>query len=203
MLAAYRREAEYLLADGATPTQIDAAMRAFGMAMGPFEAQDMSGLQIAEANRRRQDATRDINERYVTISDRLCGAGRFGQRSGKGWYDYPDGPKSKMEAQAVLDLIEAYARDQGIERRAFSTQDIQNQLLAVLANEGAQIVEEGVAENDAAVDMVKVHGYGFPRWTGGPMHHADRTGTQHIAAALRSVSSRSPGSWKIAKCFQT
>ncbi|GGX68527.1 3-hydroxyacyl-CoA dehydrogenase [Tateyamaria omphalii] len=203
MLAAYRREAEYLLADGATPTQIDAAMRAFGMAMGPFEAQDMSGLQIAEANRRRQDATRDINERHVTISDRLCGAGRFGQRSGKGWYDYPDGPKSKTESQTVLDVIKSYAQDQGIERREFSTQDIQNQLLAVLANEGAQIVEEGIAENDAAVDMVKVQGYGFPRWTGGPMHHADRTGTQHIAAALRSVSSRSPGSWKIAKRYQT
>ncbi|WP_238841106.1 3-hydroxyacyl-CoA dehydrogenase family protein [Roseobacter cerasinus] len=203
MLAAYRREAEYLLADGATPAQIDTAMRAFGMAMGPFEAQDMSGLQIAEANRRRQDSTRGVNERYITISDRLCAKGRYGQRSGKGWYDYPDGPKSKTESQAVLDIIAAYARDQGISRRAFSTQDIQTQLLAVLANEGAKIVEDGIAENDAAVDMVKIHGYGFPRWTGGPMHHAARTGTQKIADTLRGVSDRSPGSWKIAKRYQT
>lgn len=85
ILAAYRRAAEYLLADGALPEQIDAAMRAFGMAMGPFEAQDLAGLQIAQANRRRQDATRPPSERYVAIADQLCESGRFGRRAGAGW----------------------------------------------------------------------------------------------------------------------
>ena len=195
MLAAYRRAAEYMLADGARPEEIDAAMRAFGMAMGPFEAQDMAGLQIAEANRRRQDAARDPAERYVEISDRLCALGRLGRRSGSGWYNYPGEFRKPENAPEVAALIEAYSNEKGISRKRFPPKEIQMHLLAALANEGARIVDEGIAESDAAIDVVQIHGYGFPRWRGGPMHTAGAIGKPAILAALDALESASPGSW--------
>lgn len=200
ILAAYRRAAEYLLADGAFPHEIDAAMRSFGMAMGPFQAQDMSGLQIAEANRRRQDATRAATERYVSISDRLCAAKRYGQRSGAGWYDYPEGTRSPVRSEKVEANIRDYAAETGINRRRFADTDIQNLLISAMANEGARIVEEGIAESEAAVDVVKLAGYGFPRWRGGPMHWA----AQHpetVTFALSELHALSPGSWTLAKTY--
>jgi len=195
MLAAYRREADYLLADGALPYQIDAAMRAFGMPMGPYEMQDMSGLQIAWANRKRQAATRPAEERYVTIADQMCEMGRLGQRAGKGWYAYEEGSRKPVRDPEVEALIEAYSAAQGITRRSFAAEEISSRLLAVLANEGARIVEEGIAEDDAAVDMVQIHGYGFPRWRGGPMHYAAETGWEETATVMRQVAGESPGSW--------
>jgi len=201
ILAAYRRAAEYLLADGAMPHEIDAAMRAFGMAMGPFEAQDQAGLQIALANRRRLDATRDPGERYVPISDRICALDRFGRRSGAGWYAYPDG-KSPEPDPVVEALIIEYAAEAGIPRRTFAPDQIQMQLLAAMANEGARIVDEGIAESEAAVDVVKTSGYGFPRWRGGPMHWADTVGTEAVRAALAEMERASPGSWVRAGRFQ-
>lgn len=195
MLAAYRRAAEYMLADGATPKQIDDAMRAYGMAMGPFEAQDMGGLQIAQANRRRQDATRPSGERYVTISDQLCDLGRTGQRVSKGWYAYIEGDRAPKVDPIVTELIEQYSADSAITRQPYTQEQIQTQLLAALANEGARIVDEGIAENDAAVDMVKLHGYGFPRWRGGPMFAASTAGEETICSALDALEAQSPGSW--------
>lgn len=197
MLAAYRREADYLLADGALPYQVDAAMRAFGMPMGPYEMQDMSGLQIAWANRKRQAATRSPDERYVTIADQLCEMGRLGQRAGKGWYAYEEGSRKPVRDPEVEALIEAFSAEQGITRRSFTEEDISARLLAVLANEGARIVEEGIAEGDAAVDMVQVHGYGFPRWRGGPMHYAAEMGWAETAAIMQQVAAESPGSWNL------
>ncbi len=193
MLTAYRRAAEYMLADGALPEDVDAAMRAFGMAMGPFEVQDLSGLQIAEANRRRQDATRPAQERYVTIADQLCALGRLGQRSGKGWYRYDAGDRTPKPDHAVTALIQAYSDAAGIARKPISPQDIQIRLLAVLANEGARIVEEGIADSDAAIDLVKIHGYGFPRWRGGPMRAAEAAGDTAIRHALDMTEAASPG----------
>ena len=202
ILHAYRRASEYMLADGALPAQIDAAMREWGMAMGPFEAQDMSGLQIAEANRRRQDASRDPAERYVPIGDRLCALGRYGRRSGRGWYAYPRGSRTPVVDDEVTGIIEAYAREARIKRRDLTSEEIQLQLLAAMANEGARIVEEGIAENAAAVDVVQVHGYGFPRWRGGPMHAAASIGGSKILAALDTLAAASPGSWPRAVRFR-
>jgi len=203
MLAAYRREAEYLLADGALTHQIDAAMRGYGYAMGPFEAQDMSGLQIAWANRKAQALHRDPAQRYVTIADQLCAAERFGQRSGKGWYDYTDATRKPQRSAEVDALIAAYSAAHGITRRDYSDDEIAGRLLAVLVNEGMLIVEEGIAENDAAVDMVQIHGYGFPRWRGGPMHYATEIGLEPIAKAMERVDAESPGSWIVAKKLNT
>ncbi len=202
MLAAYRRAAEYMLADGALPRQIDDAMRAYGMAMGPFEAQDMSGLQIAQANRRRQDATRAPNERYVAISDQLCDLGRLGQRAAKGWYAYSPEDRAPQVDPIVTDLIVQYSAQNAIIRQPYTQDQIQTQLLAAMANEGARIVDEGIAENDAAVDIVKLHGYGFPRWRGGPMFAAQTLGDAPIRAALKVLDAQSPGSWTRARRYQ-
>ncbi|MFV2054142.1 3-hydroxyacyl-CoA dehydrogenase NAD-binding domain-containing protein [Aliiroseovarius sp. YM-037] len=198
MLAAYRRAAEYLLADGALPHEVDGAMRAFGFAMGPFEVQDLTGLQIAWANRKRNTDTRDPDERYVTISDQLCEADRLGQRSGKGWYRYEDGSRTPQRDPEVEALIEAYSEKRGIERRSFTAAEISDRLLAVLANEGARIVEEGIAERDSDVDMVQIHGYGFPRWRGGPMQYAAEIGWDETALHMQTVAAESPGSWTLA-----
>ena len=198
MLSAYRREAEYLLADGALPHEVDAAMRAFGMPMGPFELQDLTGLQIAWANRKRQAATRDPNERYERIADTLCEMDRLGQRSGKGWYRYTDGNRTPERDPEVEALILAYSAQRGITRRSYSQTEIRDRLLAVYANEGARIVEDGIAEDFAAVDMVKLHGYGFPRWRGGPMHYAAQVGWAGMARVMAEVAGESPGSWVMA-----
>ncbi|WP_071674187.1 FAD-dependent oxidoreductase [Nioella nitratireducens] len=198
MLSAYRREAEYLLADGALPHQVDAAMRGFGMPMGPFELQDLTGLQIAWANRKRQAATRDPRERYEAIADTLCEQGRLGQRSGKGWYAYADGDRRPERDPEVEQMIVDYSAARGITRRDFTEDEIRDRLLAVYANEGARIVEEGIAEDDAAVDMVKHYGYGFPRWRGGPMHYAGQIGWENVARTMQTVAEESPESWGLA-----
>jgi 3-hydroxyacyl-CoA dehydrogenase len=171
MLAAYRREADCLLTEGALPYQVDGAMRAFGMAMGPYELQDLTGLQIAWANRKRQQKTgRDAA--YSSIADQLCEAGRLGQRSGGGWYAYDAGSRTPRREAAVEQIILEFSASQGIARRNFTPEQISQRILLVLAREGAAIVAEGIAERAADVDVVQVHGYGFPRWRGGPMHYA-------------------------------
>jgi 3-hydroxyacyl-CoA dehydrogenase len=201
ILAAYRRAADYLLADGALPYQVDAAMRAFGMPMGPYEAQDMAGLQIAWANRKRQAATRPAQERYVPVADWLCERERFGRRSGKGWYDYGADGRTPQRSTEVEELILAYAREQGITRRDFTESEISERLLAVMANEGARIVEEGIAERAGDVDIVEIHGYGFPRWRGGPMHYAGEIGWEVTKRTMELVAEESPDSWILASRF--
>lgn len=198
MLAAYRREAEYLLADGALPHQVDAAMRGFGMPMGPFELQDLTGLQIGWANRQRQAATRDPGERYETIADQLCEMGRLGQRAGAGWYRYAEGGRSPERDAEVEAMIAAYSAARGLTRQDFTAGRIANRLVAVLVNEGARIVEEGIAERPGDVDTVQIHGYGFPRWRGGPMFYGAERGWDRVAADMAEVAAASPGSWVVA-----
>lgn len=201
MLASYRRAAEYLLADGAYPHEIDAAMREFGMAMGPFETQDLSGLQIGYANRRRQDATRKKHERYITIADQLFELNRLGRKSAKGWYAYHEGSKAPIIDAEVTNLIDDYRKENSIQATKFSNEEIQSLLMAAMVNEGACIVESGIAENSACVDVVKVHGYGFPRYRGGPMKWAESIGEDLIKIALTRLEEASPNSWTRAKRF--
>ena len=198
MLAAYRREADYLLADGALPYQVDVAMRAFGVPMGPYEMQDLTGLQIAWANRKRQAADRDSKERYVPIGDQLCEMDRLGQRSGRGWYLYDGDSRKPRRDPEVEQMIADYSAKQGINRQNFTEIEISSRLLAVLANEGAQIVEDGIAEGFSEIDMVQIHGYGFPRWRGGPMHYASEIGWQTTSETMTTVAGESPNSWRLA-----
>ena len=202
MLAASRRAADYMLADGALPHEVDAAMQDFGMPMGPYALQDFTGLQIAWATRRSGAATRPAGERYVPVADRLCEMGRFGQRSGKGWYRYDEGSRTPRRDPEVERIIAEYAREAGIARRPFTAGEICQRLLAVLVNEGALICEEGVAEKWSDVDVVQIAGYGFPRWRGGPMHYAQETGLGRVASRMGEVAAESPGSWTLARALR-
>ena len=172
IFSAYRREAEFLLEDGALPQQIDAAMEVYGFAMGPFAVFDLAGLEIAWARRKRQAATRDPEARYVDIADHLCEAGRFGQKAGLGWYRYPEG-KREIDPE-VTALIEQRRSAKGLVARNISDDEITHRLLAAMAAEGAVLLSEGIAARASDIDLVMINGYGFPAYTGGPMFAAEQ-----------------------------
>jgi len=169
ILANYRKQCDYMLEDGASPQDIDTAMRNFGMAMGPFEMQDLAGLDIGWANRKRLAPTRDPNERYVKIADRICELGRFGQKTGSGWYQYPDGNRKGVPDPVVDEIIAEERNKAGITPRGFTMGEIQSRILQAMVDEGQKILAEGIARSAADIDIVFIMGYGFPRWRGGPM----------------------------------
>lgn len=167
IFSAYRREAEFLLEEGALPHQIDAAMETYGFAMGPFAVFDLAGLEIAWARRKRHAANRDPSARYVDIPDLLCEAGRFGLKTGRGWYLYRDG-KREVDPD-VTSLIEQRRAAKGIAPREISDDEIGHRLLAAMATEGAALLSEGIAARASDIDLVMINGYGFPAHKGGPM----------------------------------
>lgn len=172
IFSAYRREAEFMIEDGALPHEIDAAMEAYGFPMGIFAVNDMAGLEIAWARRKRQAATRDPAERYVEIADRLCEAGRLGRKTGSGWYAYPNGERTVDPA--VTAVIEVARAAKGIVPRAFTGTEITQRLLASMAAEGAALLAEGIAARPGDIDLVMINGYGFPAHRGGPMFAAQQ-----------------------------
>ncbi|MCG5238156.1 FAD-dependent oxidoreductase, partial [Xanthobacter oligotrophicus] len=184
--ALYRRHAEVLVEDGASPQEVDAALEAYGFAMGLFAVSDMSGLDIAYAMRKRRAATRDPAERYVAIADRLVDQGRLGRKTGAGWYAYDAG--GGKSADPVVEAVIAEARaEKAIASRAFTPEQIQRRLLAVMANEGAKALAEGIALRASDIDLAFVHGYGFPRTRGGPMWAADQLGLRAILTEVEAA----------------
>jgi 3-hydroxyacyl-CoA dehydrogenase len=176
IFSAYRREAEFMLEQGALPHEIDAALEDYGFAMGLFAVYDMAGLEIAWAKRKRQAATRSPDEPYSPIADRLCEAGRFGQKSGKGWYQYQDG-KRQIDPE-VTTLIETVRLEKKFQARSFTSEQIITQLLQVMADEGTQLLQEGIAASPSDIDLVLINGYGFPAHKGGPMFAATQSKTK-------------------------
>jgi 3-hydroxyacyl-CoA dehydrogenase len=170
IFTAYRRECDFMLEDGALPQDIDAALEGYGFPMGLYAVNDMAGLEISWARRKRNAATRDPSERYVVIADRLCEAGRFGRKTGKGYYSYESGEKA-VDPE-VTALIEAASREAGIERRSFSSSEIVERAMAAIAAEGRKILAEGIALRGSDIDLVLINGYGYPAWRGGPMFQA-------------------------------
>lgn len=172
IMSAYRRAAEYMLEDGALPHEIDAAMKSYGFAMGLFEMQDLAGLDIGYAMRRRKDATRDPRERYVNIADKIYDMGRLGRKTGAGFYLYEDGktPRHDPEIDA---LIIGESKRKKIERTPMTHDEIMEGIIGSMANEGREILNENIAASPEAIDVVMVNGYGFPRWRGGPMYQAE------------------------------
>ena len=171
IMSAYRQEADYMLEDGALPWDVDRAMTAFGLPMGIFQMQDLAGLDIAWAKRKRLAATRDPEERYVEIADRLCEAGHFGRKTGRGWYAYGEDGKGVPSAETE-ELIKAESARRGIERIPMSDDDIMDRILAVMQAEGGKVLAEGIAASADDIDVVMVNAFGFPRWKGGPMFMA-------------------------------
>ncbi|MEM0949310.1 MAG: 3-hydroxyacyl-CoA dehydrogenase NAD-binding domain-containing protein [Pseudomonadota bacterium] len=201
ILARYREAADTLLIDGTNPWELDEAMVAFGYAMGPYEAQDLSGLDIAHANRRRQDATRDPNRRYVPISDRMVAEGRLGKKTGVGWYRYPGGG-GKVVDPLVEDLVREEAHFAGVRRSEYTSEVIQQRLLLAMINEAASILDDGIAACPSDIDLVTVAGYGFPRWRGGLMHYADTLGPKRILDDLQSLAAEDPVVWSVSPLIE-
>jgi 3-hydroxyacyl-CoA dehydrogenase len=186
ILATWRAVTDMMIEDGALPQEIDAALESYGMAMGPFAVSDLAGLDIGWARRKRLASTRDPRVRYAsTVADRLCEAGRFGQKTGGGWYLYPDGKRTVDPF--VTDLIEKVAADKGIRRRPVPAETIERMVRAAMVNEGARILSEGIVPRALDIDVVLMTGYGFPSWRGGPMFEADQIGLDTILDDVRAL----------------
>lgn len=186
--AAYRRQCELMLEEGALPEQIDAALTAFGFAMGPFAVADLSGLDIAWAMRKRRATGRDPRERYVAVADRLCEAGRLGRKTGSGYYDYAS--SSAVPDPEVTRLIEACSAEKEITRRRLDDDEIVERALLAIVNEAALLLEEGIAQRPSDVDVALVLGYGFPRHEGGPLWWGSRQPADRVASGLELLARR-------------
>jgi 3-hydroxyacyl-CoA dehydrogenase len=186
--AAYRRQAELMVEEGAMPEEVDAAIEAFGFAMGPFAVSDLAGLDIAWLNRKRLAPTRDPRSRYVEIADRLCEQGRFGQKTRAGWYRYAEGARRGQPDPEVKAMIEAHSQAKGIARRPFTQEEIQWRELVTMVNEAALLLAEGIALRASDVDLVLVNGYGFPKHEGGPLFWASRQDRSRLARELDALA---------------
>ncbi|MGT2512313.1 3-hydroxyacyl-CoA dehydrogenase NAD-binding domain-containing protein [Cupriavidus basilensis] len=186
MIAKYGQQAQLLVQQGAYPEEVDRAVEAFGMAMGPFRMSDLAGNDIGWAIRKRRYAE-DPSSPRSEVADRLCESGRFGQKTSAGWYDYKAGERKPVPAQAVKELLEAYWTEKGVTRRKFSQEEIVQRLIFALVDEGARILEEGIAARASDIDLVYLNGYGFPTWRGGPMLYADTVGLYSVARAMEQA----------------
>jgi len=196
ILAVYRTAADHMVEDGASPYQVDAAVRAFGYPMGPYQMSDLAGGDIGWATRKRRAPTHDPRARYVQIADRLCERGWFGQKTGRGYYVYADGARTGTPDPEVLAIIDAERARAGVTPRSFTDDDIMRRYMAAMINEGANVVHEGIALRPLDVDVTFVHGYGFPRYRGGPMHYADSVGLDTVLADIRAFAEADPVFWQ-------
>jgi 3-hydroxyacyl-CoA dehydrogenase len=178
ILAVYGRECDFLLEEGATPWQVDRALQGFGFPMGLYLMRDMAGLDVGWRIRKYREQFRPKHLRYSPIADRLCEQGRFGQKAGIGYYRY-EGRNASPDPDVEV-LIEQVAKELNIARRAVSDEEIVTRVLTAMANEGLKIIGEGVALRASDIDVVYVHGYGFPRHQGGPMYWAAQRGWKQI-----------------------
>ena len=184
ILHQYLRWASILLEDGCMPEQIDRVWTEFGMPMGPFAMSDLAGLDVGYRIRQEQAATRSGNERYVEIGDRVVEMGRLGQKTGGGYFDYTEGSRKPVPNAEVTALVLAESARKGIERRDFGDDEILNALTDLMTNEGAKILEEGIAMRPVDIDITYIFGYGYPAFRGGPMFRADAEG---LAACLERI----------------
>jgi 3-hydroxyacyl-CoA dehydrogenase len=197
MLEQYLRQALFLLDEGALPAEVDGALEGWGMAMGPFRMSDLAGNDIGWAIRKRRYAEQP-DVAYSRIADRLCEQGRFGQKTGAGWYRYEAGRRDAIPDPAVDAMIVAYSREQGITRRRISGDEIVDRCVLALVNEGAKILDEGIAQRASDIDLVYLAGYGFPPYRGGPMFYADTIGLDRVVRRMKAFAANGhgdPGFW--------
>jgi 3-hydroxyacyl-CoA dehydrogenase len=188
MIEQYSRQAGFLLEEGCTPAQVDRAVEKFGFAMGPFRMGDLAGNDIGWAIRKRRCVEKP-NLRYSKTADLLCELGRFGQKTGAGWYDYQAGKRDAIPSKLVEDMIAKHRADLGIAPRKIGDDEIVHRLVYSLVNEGAKILEEGIAAKAGDIDMVYLTGYGFPLWRGGPMRYADEQGLFNVVQMMKHFAS--------------
>jgi 3-hydroxyacyl-CoA dehydrogenase len=198
MLMYYGAEAEFLLEEGATPEQIDRVVESFGFAMGPLAVRDLAGNDVGFMIRKGRRLPAD--ERWSPILERLVAQGRFGQKSGRGFYRYEG--RTRIPDPQVTALIEAVARELGIERRAIPDEEILERLLHPLVNEGARIIDEGIAIRPGDIDVVYVHGYGFPAYRGGPMFWSEQAGLARVVETMRRLAPTHGARWRPAALLE-
>lgn len=190
MLYAYRDAADNAMLAGASPSQIDKALENFGFAMGPYRVADLAGLDIGWAVRKRRAEANP--EAYVpVVADRICEAGRFGQKTGAGWYKYEAGNRTPIVDPVVENIVKEFREARGITPREVSDQEIVNRCVYALVNEGAKILEEGIALRASDIDVVYLNGYGFPAHRGGPMHYAQQVGLFNVVRAIKRFAAAS------------
>jgi 3-hydroxyacyl-CoA dehydrogenase len=187
MIEQYSRQAGFLLEEGATPEQVDKAMEKWGMAMGPFRMGDLAGNDIGWAIRKRRYIDKP-GMRYSKTADLLCELGRYGQKTGAGWYDYKPGKRDAIPSAVVVEMIEKYRAEIGMKARRISDDEIVHRLVYALVNEGAKILEEGIASKASDIDMVYLTGYGFPLFRGGPMCYADQNGLYNVVHTMKQFA---------------
>ena len=195
MLHGYLREAGFLLEEGATPQQVDRVIRAFGFAMGPFAMQDLAGLDVGWRIRKGKHALAPPVGRYSRVGDALCEAGRFGQKTGAGYYRYRDGDRTPNPDPEVIDLVDRLARLGGIKQRLISDDEVLARCLYPLVNEAAAILDEGIAVRPSDIDVVWANGYGFPTFRGGPLRWADAVGPAVIVEAMLAFERQHGAAW--------
>ena len=183
MIEQYSRQAGFLLDEGCTPAQVDRAVEKFGFAMGPFRMGDLAGNDIGWAIRKRRASERP-DMLYSKTADKLCELGRFGQKTGAGWYDYAAGKRDAIPSKLVEDMIAEHRQGLGIAPRKIGEEEIVQRLVFALVNEAAHILEEGIASKASDIDMVYITGYGFPMHRGGPMLYADQVGLFNVVQAM-------------------
>lgn len=196
MIHGYSREAVFLVEEGALPQQVDAALYNFGMAMGPLAMGDLAGLDVSWRIRKRQEATRPKDLRYSAIADKICEMDRYGQKTGGGWYDYKPGDRTPYPNPEIEALILEESKAQGITRREISDDEIIERTIYALVNEGAKILEEGIALRASDIDVIYISGYGFPVYRGGPMFYADCVGLNNVYKRVCEFHEEHGDFWK-------
>ena len=199
MLAGYTYQANMLLLEGALPNQVDSALESFGMSMGPFRMMDLVGLDLGWRARKLANIETPLANK---ISDALCDQDRFGQKTSKGFYNYSEGSRAPNPAPENEDIYKEISSQNNIKRREISDQEIIDRCILALVNEGARILEEGVAQRSGDMDIVYINGYGFPIWRGGPMFYANQLGLAEVISKMSAFSKLDENFWKPAPLLQ-
>jgi len=201
MFGPYRREAQFLVEEGAGVEAVDNALYDFGMAMGPLATGDLAGLDVGWRIRKEFRHLQKLGVRQAFVEDRLCELGRFGQKTGAGWYKYDENRKPSLDPQ-VTDLIRQWSSEAHIQQREASAEEIVDRCIYTLVNEGARLLEEGIAFRSVDIDIIYLNGYGFPAYRGGPMWYADTVGLKKVCERIREFQQRHGNWWEPAPLLQ-
>lgn len=198
MIHQYLAQSQYLLEEGCLPDEVDAPIYDLGFAMGPLTMSDLAGLDVGWRIRQGKGLPKSLSpgERYCEIGDRICEKGRFGQKTDGGYYKYDPSDRSRQRDPEIEQLILDYSREKGIERRAIGADEVRERLMYALINEGAWILEEGIAQRASDIDVIYVYGYGVPAYLGGPMFYADHIGLDKVYQRVCEFAEQDPASWK-------
>lgn len=202
MLAQYTRQAGEMILQGATPYQVDSVIQKFGMPMGPFQMNDLVGLDLGWRARKLAGMNPEDVPITARVADKLCEMDRYGQKTNRGFYIYPEGSRAGQADPEVIDIVEATSKELGIDRREISDEEVLNRCLYALVNEGCRILDDGIALRPCDIDIVYINGYGFPQITGGPMFWADQQGLDKVLDGVKRFQAEYGAPWEPAPLLE-